>query len=74
MTTMRGDVPGTVRPRARRLGAVPARAELSADERVSLDELRARQLERLQRTLRHAYANVPLYRRAFDVRSARCAG
>jgi phenylacetate-CoA ligase len=66
MTTMRGDLPGTARPGARRLGAAPARAELTADERLSLDELRARQLERLQWTLRHAYANVPLYRRAFD--------
>ena len=33
---------------------------------ASLDELRALQLERLRATLRHAYANVPFYRRAFD--------
>lgn len=30
------------------------------------DELAARQLERLQWTLRHAYANVPAYTRKFD--------
>ncbi|MGW6930935.1 AMP-binding protein [Lentzea sp. NPDC054927] len=32
----------------------------------STDELAALQLERLQWTLRHAYTNVPLYRRKFD--------
>ena len=32
----------------------------------SLDELRARQLERLQATVRRVYAAVPHYRRAFD--------
>ncbi len=32
----------------------------------SLDELRARQLERLQTTVRRVYAAVPHYRRAFD--------
>jgi phenylacetate-CoA ligase len=35
-------------------------------ERMSVDELRALQLERLQWTLRHAYANVPCYTRKFD--------
>ncbi|MFF5083370.1 phenylacetate--CoA ligase PaaK [Actinoplanes sp. NPDC000266] len=35
-------------------------------ERLSVDELRALQLSRLQWTLRHAYENVPHYRRAFD--------
>src|ERR1019366_8647690 len=35
-------------------------------ERASVDELRALQLERLRWTLRHAYANVPHYRAAFD--------
>jgi len=35
-------------------------------ERVSAGELAAIQLERLQWTLRHAYANVPFYRKAFD--------
>jgi phenylacetate-CoA ligase len=33
---------------------------------MSPDELRALQLERLQWTLRHAYANVPFYRKQFD--------
>ena len=35
-------------------------------ERASADELHALQLERLQWSLRHAYANVPHYRAAFD--------
>jgi phenylacetate-CoA ligase len=35
-------------------------------EPASLDELRSVQLERLQWTLRHAYGNVPFYRKAFD--------
>ena len=38
---------------------------------ASLDELRALQLERLHATLRHAYANVPFYRRAFDAAAVR---
>jgi phenylacetate-CoA ligase len=49
---------------ATRLGAAPG--ELPADERLSRDELQARQLQRLQWTLRHAYAHVPFYRQAFD--------
>ncbi|MBO1770039.1 phenylacetate--CoA ligase PaaK [Agrococcus sp. TF02-05] len=35
-------------------------------ERLSLDELRALQLERLQQTVRHAYDNVPTYRAKLD--------
>jgi phenylacetate-CoA ligase len=35
-------------------------------ERMSVDELRAMQLDRLQWTLRHAYANVPCYQAKFD--------
>jgi len=35
-------------------------------ERLSQEELRALQLRRLQWTLRHAYENVPAYRRKFD--------
>ncbi|HJP73121.1 MAG TPA: phenylacetate--CoA ligase PaaK [Pseudonocardiaceae bacterium] len=35
-------------------------------EGMSVDELRALQLDRLQWTLRHAYANVPCYRAKFD--------
>lgn len=50
----------------RRLGDPPPAGLLDPGERMSLDELRATQLERLQATLRHAYANVPHYRRAFD--------
>ena len=53
-------------PSATRLGTAPSPAELSPAERLSVDELRAHQLERLRWTLRHAYENVPLYRRKFD--------
>ncbi|MET7996674.1 phenylacetate--CoA ligase PaaK [Amycolatopsis sp. NPDC005232] len=35
-------------------------------EKLSLDELTALQLMRLQWTLRHAYANVPFYAKKFD--------
>ena len=35
-------------------------------ERSSVDELRALQLQRLQWSLQHAYANVPHYRAAFE--------
>jgi len=35
-------------------------------EKASVDELRALQLKRLQATLRHAYANSPVYRAKFD--------
>ncbi|MBK1789060.1 phenylacetate--CoA ligase PaaK [Prauserella cavernicola] len=61
MTTTYGDAPGA----GRRAGA-PATDELSAAERLSTDELRALQLERLRWTLRHAYENVPSYRAKFD--------
>ncbi|SNR49125.1 phenylacetate-CoA ligase [Haloechinothrix alba] len=37
-----------------------------AYERIGREELRELQLERLQWTLRHAYENVPFYRRRFD--------
>jgi phenylacetate-CoA ligase len=50
----------------RRLGEAPDAALLDPAERMPLEELRALQLERLQWTLRHAYENVPHYRRAFD--------
>jgi phenylacetate-CoA ligase len=36
-------------------------------ETASVDELRALQFKRLQATLRHAYANSPVYRAKFDV-------
>lgn len=61
MTTTHKEV-----PHAKRLGTAPAVDDLSAAERMSVDELRAVQLERLQWTLRHAYENVPCYRRKFD--------
>jgi len=49
-----------------RLGEAPAAEELDPAERMSVDELRALQLDRLRWTLRHAYANVPFYRKKFD--------
>ncbi|GAA0529264.1 phenylacetate-coenzyme A ligase [Saccharopolyspora subtropica] len=57
--------PGTTTP-PRRLGTAPAPAELDPAERYSAAELAAVQLERLRWSLRHAYDNVPLYRRMFD--------
>src|SRR3954466_12431973 len=48
----------------RRLGSTPDPSLLDDAERLGVDELRALQLERLQWTLRHAYENVPHYRRA----------
>jgi phenylacetate-CoA ligase len=44
----------------------PRPGELEPIETASRDELQALQLERLQWSLQHAYANVPHYRRAFD--------
>ena len=41
--------------------------ELEPIETASADELRALQLERLRWSLRHAYENVPHYRKMFDV-------
>ena len=59
----------------RRLGDAPPAELLDPAERMSVDELRALQLERLQWSLRHAYDNVPRYRARFDehgVRPADC--
>jgi phenylacetate-CoA ligase len=50
----------------RRLGEAPDPATLDPAERLSVDELRALQLERLRESLRHAYDDVPHYRQAFD--------
>ena len=61
MITTHHDLPGT-----KRLGTAPAPGELSAAERISRDELQARQLDRLRHTLRYAYDRVPLYRQKFD--------
>ncbi|TFC19850.1 phenylacetate--CoA ligase [Cryobacterium algoritolerans] len=44
----------------------PALDELDPEERMSRDELQALQLRRLQKTVRLAYQNVPLYTRKFD--------
>jgi len=43
-----------------------SRDRLEPIETASMDELRALQLERLQWTLAHAYANVPHYRKKLD--------
>ncbi|HEY5309930.1 MAG TPA: phenylacetate--CoA ligase, partial [Casimicrobiaceae bacterium] len=43
----------------------PRPDELEPIERASRDELRALQLERLRWSVRHAYDNVPHYRKAF---------
>lgn len=55
---------GTALPQ--RLGQAPDPQELDPAERMGVDELRATQLTRLQWTLKHAYENVPLYKRKFD--------
>ncbi|MHB1668604.1 MAG: phenylacetate--CoA ligase PaaK [Thiomonas sp.] len=44
----------------------PTRAALDPIETASRDAIAALQLQRLQWSLRHAYGNVPHYRRAFD--------
>ena len=44
----------------------PRAGELDPIETASRDEIGALQLVRMQATLRHAYANVPHYRAAFD--------
>jgi phenylacetate-CoA ligase len=46
----------------------PLPGELEPIERASRDELEALQLERLQWSLQHAYANVEHYRNAFDAK------
>ena len=42
------------------------RFPLEPIEKASIDELRNLQLKRLQATLRHAYANSPVYRAKFN--------
>ena len=49
-----------------RLGDAPPADLLDPAERMSVDELRATQLDRLRWTLHHAYDHVPHYRQAFD--------
>ncbi|WSR60449.1 phenylacetate--CoA ligase [Streptomyces sp. NBC_01198] len=53
-------------PTAVRLGAPAPRDLLDGSELLTRAELRALQLDRLRATLRHAYAEVELYRRKFD--------
>jgi phenylacetate-CoA ligase len=48
------------------VGVAPPPEMLDAGERLSRDALLALQLERLRWSLRHAYTNVPHYRKAFD--------
>ena len=48
------------------LDLTPRPGDLDPIETVSVDELRALQLERLMWSVRHAYDNVGHYRRAFD--------
>jgi phenylacetate-CoA ligase len=49
----------------------PRPEELEPIERASRDELRALQLERLRWSLKHAYDNVPHYRKAFDAKGVK---
>jgi phenylacetate-CoA ligase len=44
----------------------PRPEDLDPIERASVDEIRGLQLQRLQWSLRHAYENVPQYRKMFD--------
>jgi phenylacetate-CoA ligase len=44
----------------------PASEDLEPIERASIDELRSLQLQRMRWSLRHAYDNVPQYRKMFD--------
>ncbi|CAG6391317.1 phenylacetate-CoA ligase [Actinacidiphila cocklensis] len=58
-------------PEARAGSGPAAGADYSAEllddaERLTREQLRELQLDRLRATLRHAYANVELYRRKFD--------
>jgi phenylacetate-CoA ligase len=48
------------------LDLTPPRESLEPIEVASIDELRGLQLERLRRSLHHAYDNVPHYRRSFE--------
>jgi phenylacetate-CoA ligase len=56
---------------ARIIDLAPRVGDLEAIETASRDELEALQLERLQWTLRHAYENVPFYRKSFDAAGVR---
>jgi phenylacetate-CoA ligase len=49
----------------------PSPGDLEPIETASQDELRALQLERMKWSVRHAYENVPHYRKAFDAKGVR---
>ncbi|MFJ1602485.1 phenylacetate--CoA ligase PaaK [Streptomyces sp. NPDC088253] len=53
-------------PRPGRLGEPLPQDLLDEGERLTREQLRELQLDRLRATLRHAYDNVELYRRKFD--------
>ncbi|MFC9630069.1 phenylacetate--CoA ligase PaaK [Streptomyces mirabilis] len=53
-------------PRPARLGEPLPQDLLDDGERLTREQLRELQLDRLRATLRHAYDNVELYRRKFD--------
>jgi phenylacetate-CoA ligase len=53
------------------LDLTPRQGDLDPIETASRDEIAALQLARLSQTLRHVYAHVPHYRRAFDARGVR---
>ncbi|MCG6902581.1 MAG: phenylacetate--CoA ligase [Rhodobacter sp.] len=44
----------------------PNKADLDPIEIASIDEIRGLQLDRMKWSLRHAYDNVPMYRKRFD--------
>ena len=59
--------PSTASPHTRASRVQPPNIyALDPEERMSREEIEALQLVRLQQTVRHAYANVPLYTRKFD--------
>ena len=64
--TIEGVTGSPARSGTRSLGTPPPADLLDDAERLTRDELRSLQLARLRTTLRHAYDNVPLYRRKFD--------
>ncbi|MEL7285466.1 MAG: phenylacetate--CoA ligase, partial [Pseudomonadota bacterium] len=44
----------------------PSRDSLDPIEIASIDEIRSLQMERMKWSLRHAYDNVPMYKKRFD--------
>src|SRR5262245_33049780 len=51
-------------------GIVPRKEDLEPIETASRDEIAALQLQRLRWSLKHAYENVPHYRKSFDAAGA----